>query len=93
MRVYHYPLQYNDSSSCTIQVPRNSTPLTIRKRGEHLAAYFLVDPNEPETESYTYVIFGTGWDIPDDSLIYITTIEDPIGYVWHIFQHLNEETS
>ena len=39
-----------------------------------------------------FKIFGTGWEEEDFSGKYLKTLQDPAGFVWHIFVEAENES-
>lgn len=85
MKVYKFPLQIQDEQ--TITMPAFPHYLILRwVRGE-LCLYAVVNPDNSPTE-HTFIIVGTGQDIPSDCpLIYLGTVtqRDEV-LVWHVFE-------
>lgn len=70
-----------------ITVPKGAVLLTVDFQYQGTpAAWFLVDTEEVNKDSWLVGYFGTGWDIDDDSNAadyVVTRIQIP--YVWHFF--------
>lgn len=53
-----------------------------------LCIWSMVDPNKPITKRHIRV-FGTGWDIEQaEALVFIGTVNDGKGCMWHVFNNL-----
>lgn len=63
MNVYKYPLnQYGPR----IEVPKGSKFLSVGSIGNDLFIWFIVDPNEKETDEYRFICLWTGDIVPQD---------------------------
>ena len=80
-RIYKYPVPLEERP--TIRIPAQSHLLTIQAQDDHLYAWAEVDPGKPESD-LGLVIVGTGHPVPDDAVLYITTVQLG-GYVWHFY--------
>lgn len=53
------------------------------QRGD-IVAWAIVNDRQPKSK-ILFKILGTGWDFEGDPGIYLKTVQDDLGYVWHIF--------
>lgn len=71
---------------CSIEMPVGSEILSVREQKETICLWALVDPSAPK-ETRRFVAFGTGHDIPDESLSFVGTAHLQGGaLVFHIFE-------
>ena len=83
MKVYKWPLDLVTHN--TIELPINSTLLTVKLQQNRPTLWALVDP-ALENEAIVVSIYGTGHEIKKPSE-YIATFETHNGtYVWHAFK-------
>jgi len=79
-----YPLTLIDTQSLIL--PRGARILTVQPQHETPVMWALIDPEEPATEKYTIVMYGTGHPIGIDPGHYISTFQSYSGrYVFHVF--------
>ena len=74
-----------DISGERIQVPVWSKVLCVQLQNGMPQIWMLVDEDEKEFETRTFVIIGTGQHFYTDDLNYICTYQQGI-FVWHIFE-------
>jgi len=70
-----------------VKIPYNAGPVNCRHvefQGEDLRIWVEVDTEE-EPKPYTFLVYGTGWDIPDDSNIAWFGTATLGDLVWHVF--------
>jgi len=86
--IYKYTLGIRDEKQ-TVRLPRNSSFLSVINQRNSPTLYFLVDPEEPQTER-VFQIFPTGLVVSERALlgmIFRGTIQTHTGeFVWHIFE-------
>jgi hypothetical protein len=68
-----------------LELPVGSSILTVKYMNEGAMLWALINKNENVMEIRRIVCFGTGWDIPEDNLVYIGTIY-PEPLVFHVFE-------
>ena len=89
MRVIHKQQIRQDSSGyCFLNLPQFSKILKIAidpKDGATYAWYLFDQFHEKMLEPKRFFIIGTGWDIGDDNLEYISTVFQG-QFVWHYFE-------
>jgi hypothetical protein len=72
----------------TIQMPKGAVILTAQEQYGEVAVWACVDPTETELTPRRFVTPGTGHDIAEGSLQYISTVQ--LGsLVFHIFEVLS----
>ena len=64
-KIYKYKLETTLTQE--VEMPRGAQVLCIQTQDEIPCIWALVDPTE-NTTSRTFEIFGTGWDVPTNSL-------------------------
>jgi hypothetical protein len=80
IKKYEIPIDFS-----VVEMPAQSTILSIQLQGHALTAWALVPDNKPMIKRH-FKIFSTGDDVPDaEKSKYITTVQDGI-YVWHVFE-------
>jgi hypothetical protein len=87
--IYKYELEIT-SGVQELQVPKNSTILTIQVQNNKPCMWCEVDKNEEEIETILIEMFGTGWDIYEGMGVdrkYLQTIQIN-GFVWHYYERL-----
>jgi len=90
--IYKYTLEVTDEQD--IEMPLNSTILTIQVQNNIPCLWAIVDPNETEVRVKRVMIFGTGHPIDDDilkfNLSYIYTFQlKEESLVFHAFEFQN----
>jgi hypothetical protein len=58
--------------------------------GAGIVLWALCNP-EHKMEVRRYLIYGTGWTIPDMPGRYVGTVQAPDGLVWHVFKAEREQ--
>lgn len=51
--------------------------------------YILLDPDNTDLETRYFYFVGTGSTLPSGKKIPIGTVQDPSGFVWHVFEALH----
>lgn len=71
-----------------VELPKYSTILKVAFQRSQLCVWALVDTSIAELETYTFKVYGTGWDAVDltPQDIFIDTIFEG-DFVWHVFYH------
>jgi hypothetical protein len=80
--VWKFPLGpgYNE-----IWAPGDADLLTAEMQGGELYVWAAVNVGEPIAPFALYVE-GTGHELPDVPLEYLSTVQMPGGLVWHVFR-------
>jgi hypothetical protein len=79
-KIYKYEFDWNNE---TIALPKGAHILRAELQNNEPYLWAVVDPDQPEVQRQINV-YGTGWDILEESGIYINTVFDG-PYVWHFF--------
>ena len=58
--------------------------LDIQIQNGFIVLWAIVSGRQPKSK-ILFKIFGTGWEVDDFPGIYLKTVQDYEGYVWHIF--------
>lgn len=58
--------------------------LDIQIQNGFIVLWAIVSDRQPKSK-ILFKIFGTGWEVDDFPGIYLKTVQDYEGYVWHIF--------
>lgn len=74
-----------DISGERIQVPVWSKVLCVQLQNGIPQIWMLVDEDEKEFETRTFVIIGTGQSFNNKDMNYISTYQE-FTYVWHVFE-------
>ena len=61
--IFKYPLQITDQQR--IELPHNSKILSIETQNDNPVLYALVDDEKIKTETYSFIIHGTGHPAED----------------------------
>lgn len=71
-----------------VELPKYSTILKVAFQRSQLCVWALIETDIVETETYTFKIYGTGWEAADLTLrdIFIDTIFEG-DFVWHVFYY------
>lgn len=77
--VYKYPLG-------EVQLPKGAKILTVGYQNENFVMWAEVD-TEQVSEHRTFVVFGTGWKMPDLKMSYVGTIFEG-ALVCHVYEVL-----
>ena len=64
-------------------MPKGTTPLHVDNQQDHLCLWAEVDTDLPK-QRRSFVIVGTGHEIPPDAQYVGTAQVDP--FVWHVFE-------
>lgn len=82
--IFKYPLRIADEQ--TVSVPEGVQLLSAQMQGEDLMLWALVIHvlGEP-TVLRKIAIYGTGNPIECWPGVFIATVQDPGGFVWHVF--------
>ena len=75
----------NENTTQLISTHENSEILAIKEQNGFICMWILTDLSAPKCE-VMIKSYGTGWSIdPDANEVYIDTVIDADGYVWHYF--------
>lgn len=83
--VYRYDL--DEVIEQEIEIPRNAQLLKVERQTRlplGLSLWALIDPDEPMARRKIFLV-GTGHLEVPDSAIFISTYQEPMGFVWHFF--------
>lgn len=87
-KIFKYPLRITDSQ--VVHLPVKAQILTIQNQQEQVMLWAKVDPQEILHEDLLprkIFMFGTGHEINEDALMYISTIQLHGGnLVFHLFE-------
>lgn len=70
------------------QLPIGAEILTVGMQDDRITMWALID-SDAELETRVFAAHGTGWQIEDSNIKFISTIFDG-DYVWHLFEVFNE---
>lgn len=85
-RIYKYTLETLKSQK--IELPAGALIRSIQIQVDQLQLWAEIDTMINHVETVTILVFGTGWDIPDMNLEYISTVQFPTGLVFHFYKLL-----
>jgi hypothetical protein len=72
--------------SCSIQMYKGAKVLTAELKEGAPYIWALVDTEE-SYEQRRFCVYGTSWPIfEDENPVYITTLQQENGFVWHLFE-------
>ena len=86
--IYKYPLNLTEENVVEAQFERL---LDVQFQHGQLVAWAIINDRQPESK-VLFKIFGTGWEEEDFSGKYLKTLQDPTGFVWHIFVEAENES-
>lgn len=67
--------------------PKSEPILKVGEQGNAICLWAWHDPEWTNPVQRTFVIYGTGWDVPDlGHKKYIDSVITSDGFVWHIFE-------
>lgn len=71
-----------------LEVPKGAKFLSVGMQGPTLTAWALVDTASQENELRVLHVYGTGHEIPVDSLSlrFLGRVEQDGYFVWHVFE-------
>jgi hypothetical protein len=79
--IYKYPLRISQF------LPQETKILKFGLQNDSIVFWALVPLTDSKGEKeFRFQTFGTGWSIPTEKYIYVDTVQEPEGLVWHIFQ-------
>ena len=72
----------------TVEIPDGAKILHIAQQREYLCMWALVDPEQPKVKR-TFIVYGTGHDMPDDPGEFVgTALMDGGSLVFHVFEEV-----
>lgn len=80
--IWKYNLPFQERGS--VKIPYGYRILHFGTQFAMPTIWVEVDPTQ-SLDDMEYAIFGTGWDIPDDSWGYVGSWMDG-GFVWHVYR-------
>lgn len=83
--IYKYPIEITDSQVIELQTEYPAIDiLHIAMQGDVLTMWVEVDLDVPAQPVPIFVV-GTGHKLPVDAQMHLATVQDPHGFVWHIY--------
>lgn len=83
--IYKYPLEITDSQVIELQTEFPAIDiLHIAMQDDVLTMWVEVDLDVP-AQSVPIFVVGTGHKLPTDAQMHLATVQDPHGFVWHIY--------
>lgn len=79
--IYKYPLSLTEENVIEAQFEQL---LDVQFQHGQLVAWAIINDRQPKSK-ILFKIFGTGGEVDDFPGIYLKTVQDYEGYVWHIF--------
>jgi len=83
--IYKYGLA-QPGSTVFLSLPLGAQVLDVQLQYGGAQLWVLVDTAIVATESRVFGLFDTGWELPNERLTYIATVQGDGGYVWHAFE-------
>lgn len=80
--IHKYNIEITDEQK--IAMPIGSVLLCAQIQKNALVLWAQVETSI-EKEDVKIEVFGTGNPMPDGNRIYLSTVQAPMGFVWHIF--------
>lgn len=88
-----YEVEGSSAKHTDLMLPEGAVVLDVQLQHALITLWAEVDISKPNSKR-TFVVYGTGWDMPDDIRSamhgycdYISTVQDP-PYVWHIYEKM-----
>ena len=82
-QIFKYELTH---PGLTILLPLGAEILDVQYQYHGFMMWAKIDNTEPLVER-RFLIFGTGWELPDVEMKYISTVLSENGdLVWHVFE-------
>lgn len=81
-RIFKYPLEITDRQ--VIVLPIGVKPLSVQMQNGQMCLWAEVDTAADSTVR-TIFVFGTGNPMPEEPGEYISTVQDYMGLVWHVY--------
>ena len=72
-----------------IKIPADAEILSIQMQNERFYIWVKLDTEKPKFER-NILVFGTGAEMQNDNLKYISSIQDG-AFVWHFFEVLKND--
>lgn len=86
---FHIPTNHKIGEPFVVQLPHMGYVLDFAFQNSELYCwvdYMWIDGQEKLMVDNKFIIYGTGYDIPDDdNLLYLKTVHYN-GFVWHIYR-------
>lgn len=80
--IYKYPI-----TGSSIEMPEGAEVLHVGAQGHNVFVWAKVD-SEADMEKRTFIVVGTGWEVPDDSCEFVGTAQTADGFVWHLYEQV-----
>jgi hypothetical protein len=85
--IHKYKLDFSEFNRVTM--PVDATLLSVQMQGNQLCLWAMIDKEQMAVESRAIGVFGTGHELPETRLIFITTFQLPASNeVYHVFEKL-----
>lgn len=81
--IYKYPLKAPGITE--VLMPFGAKVLTAQYQSGELRLWAQCGVGLKPTKR-VFEAIGTGWDIEVDGWVYVATVQDGAGYVWHVFE-------
>ena len=85
--IWKYKL--NTTHSPVVKMKTGARPFHVAMQNETLYVWAVVNVLAEE-QSFEFQIRGTGHLMTGSEGVYIGTVHDPIGFVWHVFSSVKE---
>ena len=70
-----------------IDMPFGAHILDVQMQNENITLWAVVEENSIDIRPRTFIVLGTGDNFPRERAFeHIGTVQDELGYVWHIFE-------
>lgn len=88
MHIFKY--QIPEGNELSIKMPIKAKILDVQIQNEFVTLWAEVDIHA-EFEDRHFLIFGTGWQLPDDkNLHYLKTVQIR-EFVWHVYEDIKND--
>lgn len=78
--------KYRVATKTVLQIPKGGRVLSVDEQNGDIYIWVLANPNA-EKEDRTFLVYGTGHDIPDNPMWFVGTVQLMGGkLVFHIFE-------
>ena len=85
--IHKYPINFK-TEELSLTMPINAQVLTVQFQNDQLCLWARVDSEEEQVEKREFRRYGTGLEVNEFDLEYISTVQEGNGsLVWHIFEN------
>lgn len=78
-KIYKYVIENK------VMMHRDAIIVSVQLQHGVYTIWAVVDPDAP-LEERRFAIIGTGWTIENHHKKHLATLQDSLGFVWHVFE-------